>query len=90
MSNLEQFEVLPKKPSWRESGINIESLDRASPRPTSIPESRAKKGAAVGETVYGPHQKSCNQRDPAKASPMNPMEKGTCQGALSAYRNIGT
>lgn len=57
---------------------------------TSIPESRAKKGAAVRETVYGPHQKSCNQSDPAKASPMNPTEKGTCQGTLAAYRNIGT
>lgn len=35
LSNLKQFEVLPKKTSWREGGINIESGWRTTPPPAS-------------------------------------------------------
>jgi len=80
LSNLEQFEVLPKKTSWRDGGINIESGWSNPPlqhQPlTSLPESEAKKGAAVGGSIWCPSEEPQSE-GPAKASPRNPMEKAT-------------
>ena len=58
LSNLEQFEVLPKKTSWREGGINIESRWSNTPHQplSSLPESGAKKGAAVGGSIWCPSE----------------------------------
>lgn len=57
---------------------------------TSLPESGAQRGAAVGRTAYGPHEKSCSQRDLAKASPMSPMEEAMPPGTPPTCRNPQT
>ena len=89
LSNLEQFEVSPKKTSWREGGINIESGWRTPPpQPlTSLPESGVKKGAAVGGSISCPSEEPQSE-GPSKGISQESHGESHIAGNTSAYRSI--